>query len=126
MINQLRQFRFMNIALIDAVVGVGAIAFIGSKMLKSSLVKSTLVAVPSGIVVHKVLGIHTPFTDFWSMDNPHMYHSGAIGGVSYLIGSKVLNLKTDTNMIISMSAIVGSALYMQNYGHGYPIEDDEE
>ena len=126
MINQLRSYRFMNVAIVDAVAGVGGIAWIGSKVIGSSLIKSTLLAVPSGIVVHKILGIHTPFTDFWSMDNPHMYHSGAIGGVNYLIGSKVLNLKTDTNMIISMSAIVGSALYMQNYGHGYPIEDDEE
>jgi len=128
MINQLRQFRFMNIALIDAVVGIGGIAFIGSKVLKSSLVKSTLVAVPSGIVVHKVLGIHTPFTDFWSMDNPHAYHAGAIGGFSYLIGSKIMKLNSDTNMIISMGSIIGSALYMLNYGHDLPIgdEDDEE
>ena len=128
MINQLRQFRFMNIALIDAVVGIGGIAFIGSKVLKSSLVKSTLVAVPSGIIVHKILGVHTEFTDFWSLDNSHAYHSAAIGGATYLIGSKVMKLKSETNAIVAMSAIVGSALYMLNYGHDLPIgdEDDEE
>ena len=101
MINQLRNYRFMNIALIDAVVGVGAIAFIGSKVLKSSLVKSTLVAVPSGIIVHKILGVHTEFTDFWSLDNSHAYHSGAIGGAAYLIGSKVMKLKSETQCYCS-------------------------
>ncbi len=124
MINQLRNYRFMNIALIDAVVGIGGIAFIGSKVLKSSLVKSTLVAVPSGIIVHKILGVHTEFTDFWSLDNSHAYHSGAIGGAAYLIGSKVMKLKSETNAIVAMSAIVGSALYMMNYQHSLPDNDD--
>jgi energy-converting hydrogenase Eha subunit A len=118
-INNLRENKFLGLAILDLVGSIGVTAFIGSRLGFDPLL-SGLISVPGSVAIHIIVGSDTTLTKFFKSDSPHKYHGLIIGTGAGIISKTLIGSSNITSTNVGLSIGIISTMYMRQYGHELP------
>lgn len=120
MLQQVRKYKFLGVAVFDMVGSYAIASMVGSKFGANS-VFSGLMSIPLGIATHLLFQIETPLTRFFTdPDNPHKYHGLAIGGGAMVLTKALLSKPLIYSANVGLGTAIVASLYMNEYGHDLP------
>jgi len=118
-INNLRENKFLGLAIIDLVGSIGVSSFIGST-LGFDPIFSGLISVPGSVAIHIIAGTDTTLTKFYKSDSPHKYHGLIIGTGAGIISKVLVGTSNISSANVGLSTGILATMYMREYGHQLP------
>lgn len=120
MLQVIRKYKFLGVALFDMVGSYAVASMVGSKF-GANPIFSGLMAIPLGIATHALFRIETPLTKFFTdADNPHKYHGLIIGSGAMALTKALFSKSLIYSANVGLGTAIVASLYMAEHGHDLP------